>query len=132
MYEVSVEREFCAAHAITIRGVLEPLHGHNFHVTATLSGNALDADGMLTDFHAVAIALDAILAPMRNANLNEVAAFMGHERLPSAERIAAHIGAALVDRLGPALRHDGADRGVRVARVRVTEAPGCAATWIAG
>ena len=45
MFEVSVEAMFCAAHALTIGGDREPVHGHNWHVSATVAGPALDQDG---------------------------------------------------------------------------------------
>ena len=46
MYELSVESEFCAAHALLIKGVREPVHGHNFRVTLTLEAPSLDADAL--------------------------------------------------------------------------------------
>src|SRR5690606_34763268 len=30
MYELKVQREFCAAHALMIKGQREPVHGHNW------------------------------------------------------------------------------------------------------
>ncbi|QYU66529.1 6-carboxytetrahydropterin synthase [Leptolyngbya sp. 15MV] len=53
MYEIDVQAEFSAAHAIRIAGIVEPLHGHNWHVTATVVGPELDADGLLCDFHTI-------------------------------------------------------------------------------
>lgn len=122
MYEITVEREFCAAHAITIAGAREPLHGHNFHVTATIAGDTLDADGLLCDFHTVNALLKEICRPFVNANLNAVPPF---DRVnPSAEHIARHIAEQLAERLDPALAP-----AARVASVRVTETTGCAATY---
>lgn len=120
MHEVTVESEFCAAHAIVIRGEREATHGHNFRVRATVGGPALDEDGLVCDFHALEAAVGRIIEPFRNRDLNTTPPF---DRInPTAERIAAHIGARLSD-AAPAL-----GAGVRVLWVSVTEAPGCVAT----
>jgi 6-pyruvoyltetrahydropterin/6-carboxytetrahydropterin synthase len=123
MFTISVTREFCAAHALLFRGVREPMHGHNFRVTVTLSGPVLDGDGVLCDFHDVEKALDGIIAPWQNANLQEAKAFSGVN--PSAEVIARTIGVAMGDALKKTLPD-----GVRVSSVSVTEAAGCVATWV--
>lgn len=127
MFEVSVEAEFCAAHSLSVRGTPEPLHGHNWHVTAVVAGPRLDADGLVCDFHLVEEALRAILAPWHNRNLNEIPPFRAAGPVvhnPSAENVAAHIADELFRRLAGSL-----PRGAYVASVRVTEAAGCAATY---
>lgn len=121
MYELSVQREFCAAHALSIAQQREPTHGHNWTVTAIVSGDELDDDGLLFDFHVIEKHLDNILAPFHNSNLNEQSPF---DRInPSAEHVARFIAEQLQTRLSEA---------VRVAAVRVTEAPGCEATYRPG
>ena len=122
MYEITVERTFCAAHAIVIRGQREPLHGHNWQVTATIAGDALDEDGLLCDFHAVERVLVEITEPFLNKNLNEVPPF--HDVNPSAEHVARHLATELAARLKNELASGG-----RVRAVSVTEAPGCCATY---
>ena len=118
MYLVRIERTFSAAHAITMGGVPERLHGHDWRVGATFAGASLDADGLLVDFHAVERALDAIVGRFRNRSLNETAPF---DRVnPTAELVAQYIAVEL----GAA-----APRGVRVHSVSVGEAPGCTATY---
>ena len=89
MYELTVEREFCAAHAIMIGGRLEPLHGHNWRVRITVIGEELDANGLLCDFHAIESRLDRIIAPLHNGNLNATPPF--DQINPTAENIAAWI-----------------------------------------
>lgn len=122
MYELTVESEFCAAHALVIGGEREVVHGHNWHVTVCVAGPALDGDGLLCDFHQVEKVLGEVIGPFRNANLNLVPPF--DRENPSAENVARHVGVELSLRLGPALPpHAG------VAWVRVTEATGCAATF---
>lgn len=123
MYELTIESVFSAAHAIVIAGQREPIHGHDWHVTACIAGPNLDADGLLVDFHAVEAALHAILLPFRNANLNDTPPF--NRTNPTAENVAAYIASSLDARLPrPQL-----DNPPRVAWVRVTEAHGCAATY---
>jgi len=125
VFELSIETEFCAAHAIVLGGVREAVHGHNFRVTVTVGGPELDGEGLLCDFHAVQAALHPIISRLNNTSLNEVDPF---DRVnPTAERVAWHIGEGLKAAVEPVL-----PRGVRVRSVRVTESPGCAATYFLG
>lgn len=119
MFELTVQREFCAAHTITIRGEREPVHGHNWRVTVAVRGEKLDEDGLLCDFHLVEQHVDNILAPLTNIDLNATPPFDALN--PTAENIAQHIG----DSLSPHL-----PGGVSLAYVIVTEAPGCAAKYV--
>lgn len=119
MFELTVTREFCAAHTITIKGEREPVHGHNWRVTVAVAGPELDADGLLCDFHLVEQQVDAILKPLTNVDLNATPPF---DRVnPTAENVAKHIG----DSLGSHLPH-----GASLAHVSVTEAPGCMAKYM--
>lgn len=119
MYELEIRRRFSAAHAILMRGVREPVHGHDWEVTLLVRGERLDGDGLLCDFHAVERELDAVIRPFDSRNLNETPPF---DRInPTAEHVARHVADAVSARL-PA--------GVRIASVRVTEAPGCAARFV--
>jgi len=119
MFELTVEREFCAAHAIMINGHREPTHGHNFRALVTVRGATLDANDLVCDFHAIERKLDEIINPFHNANLNDVSPF---DRInPTAERIAEFIAASLMKSL---------PTGVFLRRVSVTEAPGCVATYL--
>ncbi len=128
MFELTVQGEFCAAHALVIHGQREPVHGHNWRVRVTVAGPALDADGLLCDFHAIERALREVTGRLDNRSLNDLPAFSGEEGVnPSAEHVARHIGERMAALLGPTLAP-----GARVARVSVTEAPGCVATWMPG
>lgn len=122
MFEITVQTEFAAAHALVISGVKEPIHGHNWHVTVTIAGQRLDADGLLCDFHTVEEVLANIVAPFHNANMNETPPF--DQLNPSAEHVAKYIADALSERLDSALSPHAA-----ISCVRVTEAPRCAATY---
>jgi 6-pyruvoyltetrahydropterin/6-carboxytetrahydropterin synthase len=137
MYRLEVSTTFSAAHALrfgTPVQVVEPVHGHDFHVTVTLEGPRLDGDGLLVDFHLVEQGLQALVAPFRSKHLNEVPPF--DRTNPSAEQIARHIGDGLASWLETQAREHpnygaAADRPpVRVLSVRVTEAVGCAAIYL--
>ncbi len=122
MYEIRVEHEFAAAHALSISGAREPVHGHNWRVTAVIAGAALDDDGLLADFHTIEHALHETCAPFHNANLNERAPF---DRVnPTAELVAKHIADTLADQLDDALAPH-----ARVHSVAITEAPRCRAIY---
>ncbi|HYE02044.1 MAG TPA: 6-carboxytetrahydropterin synthase [Phycisphaerales bacterium] len=125
MFELSIEATFCAAHSLRIGGRPEPVHGHNWHVTATLAGTGLDSDGLLVDFHVVERALASIVDPLNNADLNAHPAFASVN--PSAEHVARYVATELAARLEAIVR--GARGRVRLARLRVTEAPGCSITY---
>lgn len=124
---------FCAAHSLRIGGpggVREPVHGHNWHVDVAIVGESLDADGLLVDFHAVEHRLREIVRPWNNADLNGVVPF---DRVnPSAENVAKRIGDELASGLAAVLGAEGKGRGVRVAWVSVSEAPGCVARYFPG
>lgn len=122
MFEITVETEFCAAHALSIAGQREKTHGHNWHVTVCVAGEILDPDGLLCDFHTVQASLNEIIEPFQNTNLNDTPPFDRDN--PSAENVARHIGVQLSSRIDPALAPHAA-----VAWVRVTEATSCAATY---
>lgn len=122
MYELNVQGEFCAAHALSIAGVREPVHGHNWRVTVTITGETLDRDGLLCDFHTVEQALHEVIDPFHNADLNQCEAFRALN--PSAEHVARHIARELARRLDPPLQGS-----AWVSAVAVTEAPGCLAVF---
>ncbi|MFW5682182.1 MAG: 6-pyruvoyl trahydropterin synthase family protein [Phycisphaeraceae bacterium] len=119
-YQATVEREFCAAHALRLPdGSLEPRHGHNWRVWVTVARGDLDELETVIDFHQLEASLDAVLAPWQNADLNEQPIFQEGGYNPSAERVSQAIAEALM----PALTS-----GVELHSVRVSEAPGCTAT----
>jgi 6-pyruvoyltetrahydropterin/6-carboxytetrahydropterin synthase len=125
MFEITVTREFAAAHAIYLPdGALEPMHGHNWQVQVTVARDQLDRIETVMDFHELEAAVDALIADWHNATLNECAPFADHDgRLvvnPTAERVAEHIATALASKL---------PKPVRIHDVLVREAPGCWARY---
>jgi 6-pyruvoyltetrahydropterin/6-carboxytetrahydropterin synthase len=117
MFEITVTREFSAAHQLRLYdGSLEPLHGHNWRVTVTVAAPALDAIGVVMDFHELERRIDAIVAPMHNSHLNDHEAFARAN--PSAENVALHIARALP-----------LDKPLTLLSVEVWETPGCSAIY---
>jgi 6-pyruvoyltetrahydropterin/6-carboxytetrahydropterin synthase len=127
MHLIEVAVTFAAAHALRLPaamgGGLEPVHGHNFHLTVQLASDALDALETVVDFHDIERLLAGIVGPWTNRHLNEIEPFASRVN-PSAERIAEEVGRRLTAAVG-----DGRGRGLRVTEVRLTEAPGCLAIW---
>ncbi|GJM25592.1 MAG: 6-carboxy-5,6,7,8-tetrahydropterin synthase [Phycisphaerae bacterium] len=120
LFEASVEATFSAAHQVHLPdGSLEPLHGHDWHVTATFTCERLDECGFVVDFIAAERCLAKIAEQLHHTNLNDAPLMAGKN--PSAEIVAQVIfdQLALDETLSPTLD-----------RVRITEAPGCTATYI--
>ncbi len=134
MYSIEVTTTFCAAHALRLPGngtnpaTVEPLHGHNFQVTVTLTAQKLDAVQVVADFHEIEHLLEAILTPWNNQNPNLIEPFRARIN-PSAERLAEQIGLQLQTALTQLPNDPTISRGLRVERVRLTEAPNCTAVW---
>jgi 6-pyruvoyltetrahydropterin/6-carboxytetrahydropterin synthase len=120
MFEISVEAQFSAAHRLRLAdGSFEPLHGHDWRVTAVFAGAQLDAEGLLVDFVAAEARLRSAAGELHHTDLNTCAAMRGLN--PSAE----HVAKIIFDMLS-------GDRNLArtLHRVQVTEAPGCTATCI--
>lgn len=120
-YEVLITGEFSAAHQLRLPdGSLEPLHGHNWKVEVYLTGPRLDEMGVLIDFVPTRAELQRILSGLHDRYLNDLPAFASCN--PSAELVARHVHDALLPSLGIA---------VTISMVRVWEAIGCAAAYVA-
>jgi 6-pyruvoyltetrahydropterin/6-carboxytetrahydropterin synthase len=118
VFELSIQREFCAAHAIAMAGQREPMHGHNWKVTLAVKGPALDPDGLLCDFHLLERQLERVIGVLNNRTLNETPPF--DQVNPTAEHVAKHIAEAMIAAL---------PGNVLLSYCSVTEAPGCVATF---
>ncbi len=120
MYQITIRREFCAAHAIRLSdGSFEPLHGHNWTVAVTVGADELDEIEVVMDFHVLEAHLDELLATADNRSLNDVPPFRDGVS-PTAERVAWWIGEHVIKALPPHVQLDS---------VEVGEAPGCTATY---
>lgn len=93
-YKLSVIKSFSSAHFLRhYKGKCENLHGHNWRIKASFSGENLLDNGMLIDFADIREALDEIIVYLDHKCLNETAPF--DEINPTAENIAAFIFAKL-------------------------------------
>jgi len=120
MYEVAVQGSFCATHQVALPdGAMEPLHGHDWGVTAVWGGRQLDAGGMVVDFDEVRRLLTGLLAELNHSSLNEHPWFGGLSA--SAERVARVVFERLESGLGSG--------GPSLVSVTVSEAPNCSATY---
>lgn len=124
MYEVMIEEEFSAAHALRgYRGKCENLHGHNWTVEVYVRGERLDAVGMLVDFAHLKAVTRRVMQVLDHKNLNELRPFDG-ELNPSSEHLAGFILHKIAEEVD--------DDRVRVFKVRVWETPSAAATYERG
>ena len=116
MYEVTVIREFSAAHRVEdYPGNCERLHGHNWKVEVTAGATELDGLGMVVDFRRLKEATDRVLEGLDHALLNELPAFGGRNH--TAENLARFIC-------------DEVSREMPVSRVRVFETDTSVATYL--
>lgn len=119
MYSVTIEGSFSAVHRVPMAsGELEPMHGHDWLVRASFCSRELDASGMVVDFLSARDALSSILERLHHRDLNEVSALREFGAYPTAEVVARFVFEGLA----------GAKLGA-VARVEVTEAPGCVGAY---
>ncbi len=124
MYEVMIEEEFSAAHALRgYRGKCENLHGHNWKVEVYVRGDQLDEIGMLVDFTHLKKVTRDVMGLLDHQNLNELRPF-DVELNPSSE----HLAGFILDKIANHI-----DNGrVRVYKVRVWETPSTSATYQVG
>ncbi len=119
MFSVSIETHFDASHQLTLTdGSKEPLHHHNWVVTANISSDKLDSMGLVMDFCRLKAMVNAIIAEMDNAPLDSIDYFQRNNS--SAENVAKYI----FDKLEPKLQG-----GVKLRSIRVVEEPGCSAKF---
>jgi len=119
MFTVSVETYFWASHRLVLPdGSKEPLHNHNWSVTADVSSEKLDSMAVVMDFQKLKEMVDNIVAEFDNTTLNEISYFQQNN--PSAENVAKFI----YEKLGPKL-----PKGVKLQSIRVVEEPGCSAKY---
>ena len=90
MYEITVEKDFDAAHFLRgYQGKCEALHGHRFKVAVTVKTDKLDHIGLGYDFTELKQTLGDVLLRFDHTCLNDIAPF---KRInPSSENIATAI-----------------------------------------
>ena len=90
MFEVKVETHFSSAHhLLNYKGKCENMHGHNWKVEVTASGEKLDKSNILIDFKELKRITNDIIEYLDHKDLNELPEFAGES--PSSEFIAKFI-----------------------------------------
>jgi 6-pyruvoyl-tetrahydropterin synthase len=118
MFEVSVSTSFPAVHAVTISGVEETPHSHDWKVLAVVSCDALDSDNLLIDFLQLESDLENVVARLRDTDLNANPVLQGNN--PSTEFVAMYIATELAKKVNSPACLDS---------IALTEAPNCIATY---
>ncbi|MDT8302823.1 MAG: 6-carboxytetrahydropterin synthase, partial [Sedimentisphaerales bacterium] len=76
MFTISVETHFWASHQLLLPdGSKEPVHYHNWLVTAEVGSDTLNEMAVVMDFHELKRMLDNIAADFSNKALNETGSF---------------------------------------------------------
>ncbi|MGD9014964.1 MAG: 6-carboxytetrahydropterin synthase QueD [Candidatus Omnitrophota bacterium] len=90
MFEIKVIGQFSAAHNLRgYRGRCEELHGHNWKVEVSVSGEKLDKAGMLMDFKQLRMRLNKVLDRLDHKYITRLTHF---KRInPTSENIAKYI-----------------------------------------
>jgi len=119
MFTISVERHFQASHQLILPdGSKEPVHKHDWVVTASLSSERLNNMGVVMDFQALKAMIDKTVAGFDNTALESIGYFQQNN--PSAENVAKYIYDKLLIEL---------PKGVKLRNIRVVEEPGCSAKF---
>ena len=119
MFTISVETHFWASHQLALPdGSKEPLHRHNWAVTADVSSDKLNSMGFVMDFCRLKATVDNIVAEFDNIPLDSIDYFQRNNS--SAENVAKYIYEKLRIKL---------PRGVNLQSIRVVEEPGCSAKF---
>lgn len=90
MFELTVRSDFSSAHFLRdYEGKCRNLHGHTWQVAVTVSGDKLNAVGVMADFVGMKEHLNSILARLDHACLNDLDFFKTNN--PTAENLARFI-----------------------------------------
>ena len=119
MFIISAEITFNTRHQLTFAdGSQEAAHSHNWIVTAALSRDETDENGMVFDFEKLKKMLKKIVAEFNNGKLEDFDYFK--KKNASAENVAKYIYEKLKEQLGPI---------ISLEYVEVTESPRCRARY---
>jgi 6-pyruvoyltetrahydropterin/6-carboxytetrahydropterin synthase len=121
MFELKVVTRFSAAHQLTMVGAkCENMHGHNWRVEIYVTGDKLNAGGVLMDFGEIKAHLADVINKLDHKFLNELDYIPGGN--PSSENIAYFVATELQAKID--------DSSVRVSRVTAWESDDACATYI--
>ena len=116
MFAVEVRDHVMIAHSLPspVFGPAQGMHGATFVVDAAFFCETLDDNGLVVDIGLASEALDATLAPLRYANLDEEPQFAG--KITTTEFLSHHIWTGLAE----AARSGALGDAGRLRRLRVT------------
>jgi len=121
MYELKVVTSFAAAHQLTMVGSkCENMHGHNWRIEVYLTGEKLNAGGVLVDFGEIKAHLAEVMEKLDHKFLNELEYFSDGN--PSSENIAYFVATELQTRMD--------NSSARVSKVAAWESDDACATYI--
>ena len=121
MYELKVVTRFAAAHQLTMVGSkCENMHGHNWRIEVYVTGEKLNAGGVLVDFGEIKAHLADVMKKLDHKFLNELEYFADGN--PSSENIACFVATELQTRID--------NSSARVSRVAAWESDDACATYV--
>ena len=119
MFTISVETNFWASHQLVLLdGSKEPVHHHNWLVSADVSSDKLNSMAVVMDFQELKAMVDDIVSEFDKMALNEITYF--RQNNPSAENVAKYIYEKLRAKL---------PKGVKLQNIKVVEELGCSAKF---
>jgi 6-pyruvoyltetrahydropterin/6-carboxytetrahydropterin synthase len=119
LFTVSIETRFSAAHQLTLKdGSKEPLHEHDWLVTASASSDRLNSMGVVIDFHVLKEMMEGVVGKLAHRRLDQLEHFKKNN--PSAEVVARYIYEKLETMM---------PKNVKLEHVNVAEEPGCKAKF---
>ena len=121
MYELKVVTRFAAAHQLKMVGSkCENMHGHNWKIEVYVTGQKLNAGGVLMDFGEIKAHLADVIKKLDHKYLNELDYIPDGK--PSSENIAYFIATELQEKIN--------DSSARVSRVTAWESDDACATYV--
>jgi 6-pyruvoyltetrahydropterin/6-carboxytetrahydropterin synthase len=121
MYELRVVTHFAAAHQLKMVGSkCENMHGHNWKIEVYVTGDKLNAGGVLVDFGEIKVQVAEVMQKLDHKFLNELDYIPDGK--PSSENIAYFVATELQSRID--------NSSARVSRVTAWESDDACATYI--
>ena len=121
MFELKVVTRFAAAHQLTMVGAkCENMHGHNWKIEVCVTGNKLNAGGVLMDFGEIKTHLADVMKKLDHKFLNELDYIPDGK--PSSENIAYFVATEL--------QHKIDNDSICISRVTAWESDDACATYV--
>jgi len=119
LFTLSVETHFEAFHSLSLPdGSKEPVHSHNWLISADVSSKSVDETGLVIDFNRLKELIDDIVSQFNASSLEKNEYFQQNNS--SAEMVAKYV----YEKLEPMLTDK-----LKLESVKVTEQPGCSAKY---